>query len=75
MAGEARKAACVCSLVLLGCAVMTWVEAGLRPVYLIKSALKVLIFLGCVGLYVLLCGDQTPLRALRPPRRRRYPLR
>lgn len=70
MDGGARRAACVCPLVLLGCAVMTWVEAGLRPVYPIKSALKVLIFLGCVGLYVLLCGDQTPLRALRPPRRR-----
>ena len=70
MDGGARRAACVCPLVLLGCAVMTWVEAGLRPVYPIKSALKVLIFLGCAGLYVLLCGDQTPLRALRPPRRR-----
>ena len=45
---------------LLGCLSIAWVETVLQPVYPVKSALKILIFLGCPGLYVLITRDRTP---------------
>ena len=44
---------------------MAWVEGALRPVYPVKSGLKIAVFLGCVGLYTLLSGDRRPFRVLR----------
>ena len=52
-------------LVLIGCGIMAWVEGALRPVYPVKSALKIAVFLGCAGLYTLLSGDRRPFRVLR----------
>lgn len=52
-------------LVLIGCGIMAWVEGALRPVYPVKSALKIVVFLGCAGLYTLLSGDRMPFRVLR----------
>lgn len=57
-------------LVLLGCLSIGWVETVLRPVYSIKSGLKILIFLGCGALYMLITGDRTPLTVFRRPDRR-----
>ena len=54
-------------LTLAACGLMTWVEALLRPTYPVKSALKLLVFLGAVGLYLLLCRDTAPIRAFRRP--------
>ena len=59
----------VIPLTLAACGLMTWVEAVLRPAYPVKSALKLLIFLGTAGLYILLCRDKGPLRAFRRPDR------
>lgn len=44
---------------------MAWVEGALRPVYPVKSALKIAVFLGCAGLYTLLSGDREPFHVLR----------
>ena len=52
-------------LVLIGCGIMAWMEGALRPVYPVKSALKIAVFLGCAGLYTLLSGDRRPFRVLR----------
>lgn len=60
-----RNAYGVMLLVLIGCGIMAWVEGALRPVYPVKSALKIAVFLGCVGLYTLLSGDRSPFRVLR----------
>ena len=58
------------ALTLLGCAAMTYIEAVLRPVYPVKSALKWLVLLGCAGLYLLLSRDHAPLRAFGRPEHR-----
>ena len=55
-------------LVLIGCGIMAWVEGALRPVYPVKSALKIAVFLGCAGLYTLLSGDREPFHVLRKAR-------
>lgn len=60
-----RNAYWVMLLVLIGCGIMAWVEGALRPVYPVKSGLKIAVFLGCVGLYTLLSGDRRPFRVLR----------
>ena len=60
-----RNAYGVMLLVLIGCGIMAWVEGALRPVYPVKSALKIAVFLGCAGLYTLLSGDRRPFRVLR----------
>ena len=60
-----RNAYGVMLLVLIGCGIMAWVEGVLRPVYPVKSALKIAVFLGCAGLYTLLSGDRGPFRVLR----------
>lgn len=57
-------------LVAAACAGMAWVEGGLRPIYPVKSALKLLVFLGSVWGYLRLTGDRTPLNALGRPSRR-----
>ena len=65
MAGATRQAALTVGLTAAGCLMMAWVEAGLSPVYPVKSALKIVVFLGCAGLYTLLSGDRMPFRVLR----------
>lgn len=67
MAAQRSRAASVCGPVLLCCALMAWVETGLRPVYPVKSGLKLLVFGGAVGLYILLRRDKTPLSYFRRP--------
>ena len=57
-------------LLVAACAVMAWVEGVMRPIYPVKSALKLLVFLGCIGLYMGLTGDRAPLSALGRPSRR-----
>lgn len=54
----------------LGCLTMFWVERTLAPAYPVKSGLKALTFLGCVGLYGLASRDLMPVRAFRRPGRR-----
>lgn len=65
MTGVTRQAALTVGLTAAGCLMMAWVEAGLSPVYPVKSALKIVVFLGCAGLYTLLSGDRMPFRVLR----------
>lgn len=65
MAGATRQAALTVGLTAAGCLMMAWVEAGLSPVYPVKSALKIVVFLGCAGLYTLLSGDREPFHVLR----------
>lgn len=69
MAADRKQALAVCGLVLGGCALMAWVESVLRPTYPVKSALKLMVFVGAVGLYVLLCRTKTPLHCFRRPSR------
>ena len=63
-----RRAVLTIALVAVGCGVMAWVEGALRPIYPVKSALKIAVFLGCAGLYVLFSRDFGPLQAFRRPR-------
>lgn len=56
-------------LVVLSCATMAWVEVQLQPSYPAKSALKWLIFGGCMGLYALLCPERRPFQGLQRPDR------
>lgn len=51
---------------------MTWVEGVLSPVYPVKSALKIAVFLSCAGLYVLFIRDYSLFRALRYPGRIKF---
>lgn len=67
---QSRRPRLAILLTALGCLVMFWVERYLAPAYPVKSGLKALVFLGCVGLYCGLSRDWTPLRAFRRPRRR-----
>ena len=63
-----RNAYGVMLLVLIGCGIMAWVEGVPRPVYPVKSGLKIAVFLGCVGLYALFSRDFAPFRIFRRPR-------
>ena len=63
-----RRAVLTIALVAVGCGVMAWVEGALRPIYPVKSSLKIAVFLGCAGLYVLFSRDFGPLQAFRRPR-------
>ena len=65
MIDKNKRAALAVVLVTAGCLAMAWVEGALRPVYPVKSALKIAVFLGCAGLYTLLSGDRSPFRVLR----------
>lgn len=65
MTDTKKRAALAAGLVTAGCAVMAWVEGGLSPVYPVKSALKLAVFGGCAGLYVLLSGDRGPFVTFR----------
>ncbi len=60
-----RNAYAIIILVLTCCLVMVWVEGSLRPIYPVKSALKIAVFLGCTGLYALLTKDKGPFGAFR----------
>lgn len=64
-----KQTICASALTLLGCLAMALVEGVLRPAYPVKSALKVAVFLGCAGLYVLLFRDKTPFQTFRKPDR------
>ena len=70
MAVRSRRAHLLILLVVLTCGTMAWIELVLRPVYPVKSALKLLLFGGTIGLYMLLARDRTPLGVFRPPSRR-----
>lgn len=61
-----KQARWTVALALLGCLAMAFVEAVLRPSYPVKSALKLVIFLGCA----LLCPGFRPFRAFHRPDRR-----
>ena len=63
-----RNAYGIMLLVLIGCGIMAWMEGALRPVYPVKSALKIAVFLGCAGLYALFSRDFAPFRIFRRPR-------
>lgn len=63
------KAYGIMILVLICCGIMAWVEGVLRPVYPVKSALKLAVFLGGAGLYVLLTRDLGPFQSFRRPQR------
>lgn len=70
MRNQNKATACgIVFLVLVCCGIMAWVEGGLRPVYPVKSALKLAVFLGGAGLYVLLTRDLGPFRSFRRPQR------
>ena len=58
--------------VVLGCVLMAWIESVLRPIYPVKSALKWVVFVGCILLYGLLSQDRTMLHPLRRPSRRAF---
>lgn len=67
---EKKQAALAAALAAAGCLVMAWVEGVIAPIYPVKSALKIAVFLGCSGLYVLLTKDRTPFQAFRRPDRK-----
>ena len=54
-------------LTVLGCAAMAWVEGVLQPTYPIKSALKILLFVGLPLLHMALTGDRALLSVFRRP--------
>ena len=68
MVDKNRRAALAIVLAAAGCVAMAWVEGVLRPVYPVKSALKIAVFLGCAGLYALFSRDFAPFRIFRRPR-------
>lgn len=72
MADAKRRATLTIVLVTAGCLTMTWVEGVLSPVYPVKSALKIAVFLSCAGLYALFIRDYSLFRALRHPGRIKF---
>lgn len=72
MADTKSRATLTIVLVAAGCLTMTWVEGVLSPVYPVKSALKIAVFLSCAGLYVLFIRDYSLFRALRYPGRIKF---
>ena len=58
------------TLTVLGCAAMAYIEAVLRPIYPVKSALKLVVFCTCAGGFLLLSHDRSLFRAFRRPDRR-----
>lgn len=70
MAAARRRPLLHLGLLASACGLMALVEGILRPFYPVKSALKLLVFLGSIGLYMGLTGDRTPLSALGRPSRR-----
>lgn len=57
-------------LTALSCVAMAYIEAVLRPIYPVKSALKWVVFAGCAGMFLLLSKDRSLLRIFRCPDRR-----
>lgn len=70
MSDAKKRTALILFLVTAGCLTMAWTEGVLRPVYPVKSALKIAVFLGCTGLYALTSGDRSPFHTFRPPKRK-----
>ena len=70
MSRNNKQAHWIVVFTLLGCLAMAWFEGILRPAYPVKSALKILAFLGCAGLYILVCRDSTPFHAFQKPEKR-----
>lgn len=48
----------VIAAVLIGCLAMIWIEAVWQPVYLYKSAAKIIVFLACILGYGFMSGDK-----------------
>lgn len=65
MTDTKKRVLLAAALVTLGCLIMAWVEGFLRPVYPVKSALKIVVFLSCAGLYGLFTRDWSPFQAFR----------
>ena len=67
MTDTKKRAAFAVLLVTAGCLVMAWVEGTLRPIYPVKSALKIAVFGGATILYAWAAGDRAVLRPFRRP--------
>ena len=70
MTDTKKRAAFTVTLVTAGCLVMAWVEGTLRPIYPVKSALKIAVFWGAAVLYTQVAGNREVLRPFRPPSRK-----
>lgn len=68
--GRIRHPLQIILLVLLGCLVMTFVEAVLQPGYVVKSAIKVATFLLCIISYCMMNRNLDVLRSFRVKNRR-----
>lgn len=62
-----RKQIILPLLVLLACLAMGWIETVPQPPYVVKSALKWLVFGGCVVFYAVLFRDKGTFNSLRLP--------
>ncbi len=67
MTDTKKRAAFTVMLVAAGCLVMAWAEGTLRPIYPVKSALKIAVFWGAAVLYARAAGDREVLRPFRRP--------
>ncbi|USF26632.1 hypothetical protein N510_001562 [Firmicutes bacterium ASF500] len=67
MTDTKKRAVFAVLLVIVGCLVMAWVEGMLRPIYPVKSALKIVVFGGTAILYARAAGDRAVLRPFRRP--------
>ncbi len=67
MTDTKKRAAFTVMLVTAGCLVMAWAEGTLRPIYPVKSALKIAVFWGAAVLYARAAGDREVLRPFRRP--------
>ena len=67
MTDTKKRAAFTVMLVTAGCLVMAWAEGTLRPIYPVKSALKIAVFGGGAVLYARAAGDREVLRPFRRP--------
>ena len=70
MTDTKKRAAFTVTLVTAGCLVMAWVEGTLRPIYPVKSALKIAVFWGAAVLYTQVAGNREVLRPFRRPSRK-----
>ena len=70
MTDTKKRAAFTVTLVTAGCLVMAWVEGTLRPIYPVKSALKIAVFWGAAVLYARAAGGREVLRPFQRPSRK-----